>query len=276
MLNTALAAQAFRNIQPPSGGWASPYIATTDVQASVQLSPSGERPGIPVPIPAGNLQSTFVPALTSRCLPTIAVKSNATMWRNLRWPTVVTGTSQALPDRPDDCVERRLGCARRPTCSGPAHFAAGSPARDLLRARLAARRGAHRDAETYYQRAIYGRWEDDATAQRLSTRFELLTWLEGIDAAVRARAELVRLLLARVLTHLEACTALEVPVDSTEFWDAAARAPVLLHAEIALEANATLVEERITVAETLWNGGAKSCGSSDESLQWAFDRMRKH
>jgi tetratricopeptide (TPR) repeat protein len=65
---------------------------------------------------------------------------------------------------------------------------------NLLRARLAARRGVVENAEAYYQRAIYGRWPSGAEqAQRLAARFELLAWLEQIGAMDRARAELMRL-----------------------------------------------------------------------------------
>jgi tetratricopeptide (TPR) repeat protein len=65
---------------------------------------------------------------------------------------------------------------------------------NLLRARLAARRGFVENAEAYYQRAIYGRWPSGADqAQRLAARFELLAWLEQMGATDRARAELIRL-----------------------------------------------------------------------------------
>jgi len=71
---------------------------------------------------------------------------------------------------------------------------------NLLRARIALRRQAYDDAETFYQRAIYGRWPDTggavsaaAPSQRVAARFELLDLLSRTGARIQARAELLRL-----------------------------------------------------------------------------------
>jgi tetratricopeptide (TPR) repeat protein len=66
---------------------------------------------------------------------------------------------------------------------------------NLLRARIAAKRQAVAEAETFYQRAIYGRWTDGVAAetQRIGARFELIDLLSRIGARMQARAELLRL-----------------------------------------------------------------------------------
>jgi predicted Zn-dependent protease len=65
---------------------------------------------------------------------------------------------------------------------------------NLLRARIAAKREAVADAETFYQRAIYGRWSDGvAETQRIGARFELIDLLSRTGARMQARAELLRL-----------------------------------------------------------------------------------
>jgi Flp pilus assembly protein TadD len=68
---------------------------------------------------------------------------------------------------------------------------------NLLRARIAIRREDDVDAETFYERAIYGRWsgesDAEAAAQRIAARFELLDLLSRTGARIQARAELLRL-----------------------------------------------------------------------------------
>lgn len=64
---------------------------------------------------------------------------------------------------------------------------------NLLRARIAMRRQAFADAETFYQLAIYGRWGENPDAQRIATRFELFELLMRTGARIQARAELLRL-----------------------------------------------------------------------------------
>jgi tetratricopeptide (TPR) repeat protein len=64
---------------------------------------------------------------------------------------------------------------------------------NLLRGRVAASQGNWREAEAYYQRAIYGRWADADTDRRLATRYELIDLFEQIGATTQARAELLRL-----------------------------------------------------------------------------------
>lgn len=66
---------------------------------------------------------------------------------------------------------------------------------NLLRARIAERRQAGADAETFYQRAIYGRWsgDDGGAAQRIAARFELVDLLMRNGERIQARAELLRL-----------------------------------------------------------------------------------
>jgi tetratricopeptide (TPR) repeat protein len=64
---------------------------------------------------------------------------------------------------------------------------------NLLRARVALRRGAIADAELFYQRAIYGRWTGDPVAERIAARFELVELLSRKGSRIEARAELLRL-----------------------------------------------------------------------------------
>jgi len=64
---------------------------------------------------------------------------------------------------------------------------------NLLRARVALRRGAIADAELFYQRAIYGRWTGDPVAERIAARFELVELLSRKGSPIEARAELLRL-----------------------------------------------------------------------------------
>lgn len=64
---------------------------------------------------------------------------------------------------------------------------------NLLRGRVAASRGNFRDAEAYYQRAIYGRWPDQDVTRRLAARYELVELFEQLGASTQARAELLRL-----------------------------------------------------------------------------------
>lgn len=65
---------------------------------------------------------------------------------------------------------------------------------NLLRGRVAAGRGNWSAAETYYQRAIYGRWPaEQAVTRRLAARYELVDLFTQIGAAPAARAELLRL-----------------------------------------------------------------------------------
>jgi tetratricopeptide (TPR) repeat protein len=64
---------------------------------------------------------------------------------------------------------------------------------NLLRARIAAGRGAFTETEAFYPRAIYGRWAAEAGARRLAARFELIEWLVQMGAVAPARAELLRL-----------------------------------------------------------------------------------
>lgn len=64
---------------------------------------------------------------------------------------------------------------------------------NLLRGRVAASRGNWRDAEAYYQRAIYGRWPGEELPRRLAARYELVELFEQIGAGTQARAELLRL-----------------------------------------------------------------------------------
>jgi Flp pilus assembly protein TadD len=64
---------------------------------------------------------------------------------------------------------------------------------NLLRARIAAGRGAFAETEAFYQRAIYGRWAAEPAARRLAARFELIEWLVQIGAVAPARAEQLRL-----------------------------------------------------------------------------------
>ncbi len=49
-------------------------------------------------------------------------------------------------------------------------------------------------AMQHYQRAIYGRWNEDPTARRIEVRFELISFLEGKGAFREMEAELLRLL----------------------------------------------------------------------------------
>jgi Flp pilus assembly protein TadD len=64
---------------------------------------------------------------------------------------------------------------------------------NLLRARIAAGRGAFTETESFYQRAIYGRWASEPAARRLAARFELIEWLVQMGAVAPARAEQLRL-----------------------------------------------------------------------------------
>lgn len=77
--------------------------------------------------------------------------------------------------------------------------------RDLLRdrpadgalnrglARIHAARGRDADARAAFQRAIYGEWPADTTADRIETRFELVEYLSGVGAREDVLAELLRL-----------------------------------------------------------------------------------
>jgi tetratricopeptide (TPR) repeat protein len=58
-------------------------------------------------------------------------------------------------------------------------------------ARLAAQEGNLRDAQRYYQGAIYGAWRDDPISHRLNARFELAEFLIAAKQPQRAKAELV-------------------------------------------------------------------------------------
>jgi len=62
---------------------------------------------------------------------------------------------------------------------------------NLELARVAAKDGNLRDAQRYYQGAIYGVWQDDPITHRLNTRFELAELLIAQNQAPRADAELV-------------------------------------------------------------------------------------
>jgi tetratricopeptide (TPR) repeat protein len=64
---------------------------------------------------------------------------------------------------------------------------------NLMRARLAARDGRDKDAITYYNRAIYGYWPENADQSRIAARFELIGILDRIHQQKRVLAELLQL-----------------------------------------------------------------------------------
>ena len=69
----------------------------------------------------------------------------------------------------------------------------GNAMLNLQLARLAAQRGATRQATDYYHNAIYGVWENDPEGHRRETRFELAEFLLKNDQPQSAEAELVAL-----------------------------------------------------------------------------------
>lgn len=83
-------------------------------------------------------------------------------------------------------------------------------AANLLMARVLVREGRTRDAKSFYHRAIYGQWRGDSLAQRMATRFELISLLERQKAQGELLAELLpiqdvspdSLALRRRLGHL--------------------------------------------------------------------------
>jgi tetratricopeptide (TPR) repeat protein len=253
---------------------------------------------------------------------------------------------------------------------------------NLLRARLAARRGLVENTEAYYQRAIYGRWPGDERGQRIAARFDLLAWLEQIGAMDRARAELLRLqvevpdtpslqqqlarhfvtvgepfqavqilrgqmsrhpedaalarqlmatalgagrledarlaarrvvalnpsddtsrrrlgelnealsldptrrrlstaervrrsgqLLARTIALVENCPAVSPMVSSPETVERLMSARQLLDQQTTLATRNTLIDERISVAESLWNIYGPRCRGVDQPLEWVFEQL---
>ena len=64
---------------------------------------------------------------------------------------------------------------------------------NLQLARLAAKDGDLRDAQRYYQGAIYGVWRDDPLGRRIDVRFELAEFLIAQNEPNRAKAALVAL-----------------------------------------------------------------------------------
>lgn len=60
-------------------------------------------------------------------------------------------------------------------------------------ARIYSARGRPDEARAAYQRAIYGEWPSDATAERMNTRFELIEYLTRLNASDEVLAELLRL-----------------------------------------------------------------------------------
>ncbi len=83
-------------------------------------------------------------------------------------------------------------------------------AANLLMARVLVREGRTREAKSFYHRAIYGQWRGDSLAQRMVTRFELISLLERQKAQGELLAELLpiqdaspdSLALRRRLGHL--------------------------------------------------------------------------
>jgi tetratricopeptide (TPR) repeat protein len=83
-------------------------------------------------------------------------------------------------------------------------------AANLLMARVLVREGRPREAKSFYHRAIYGQWRGDSLAQRMLTRFELISLLERQQAQGELLAELLpmqdaspdSLALRRRLGHL--------------------------------------------------------------------------
>ena len=64
---------------------------------------------------------------------------------------------------------------------------------NLLEARLMVRRGKVQDAESYYHRAIYGIWPQNAEMQRIRVRLELAQLLASIKSDQELLAELIPL-----------------------------------------------------------------------------------
>ena len=64
---------------------------------------------------------------------------------------------------------------------------------NLMLARIAVRDRRRQDAETYYQRAIYGLWPEHPSENRISTRLELVRLLEGEGGQQQVLAELLDL-----------------------------------------------------------------------------------
>jgi tetratricopeptide (TPR) repeat protein len=75
--------------------------------------------------------------------------------------------------------------------------AATDGAANLLMARALVREGRPREAKSYYHRAIYGQWHGDSLAQRMVTRFELISLLARENAQGELLAELLPIQDAR-------------------------------------------------------------------------------
>jgi tetratricopeptide (TPR) repeat protein len=84
----------------------------------------------------------------------------------------------------DDAVSLLRDLLERDATNGEAN---------LLMARALARQQRIAEAESYYHMAIYGRWPQDADANRTGARFELIDLLVKVDAKQQLLAELLPL-----------------------------------------------------------------------------------